>query len=137
MCVFEKGSDVMGRYRGEDLVGKQFGKLTVIARHGTNEHRQALWRCACSCGGETVLPTSALKSGGTKSCGCLAHQAKSRSWRGDYTVTYNGKTQTVSEWAEEVGINYFTLYRRLERGWDIEKALFTGSTVQGVQGVLR
>lgn len=113
----------MGQYRGTDLTGKRFGKLTVMERNGINKHRQALWKCACSCGNETVLSTSTLKSGNTKSCGCLIHQSHPRLWKGDYTITYNGKTQTVSEWAEEMGINYFTLYRRLQRGWDIERAL--------------
>lgn len=113
----------IGRYHGEDLVGRRFGRLTVMERAGTNKHRQALWKCACSCGNETILSTSTLKSGGTKSCGCLVHVVKPRLWKGDRTITYNGKTQTISEWAEEIGISYFTLYRRLSRGWDVERAL--------------
>lgn len=111
----------MGKYHGEDLVGRRFGKLTVMEREGTNKYKQALWKCACSCGKETILSTSTLKSGCTKSCGCL--RKNPRLWKGDYTVTYNGRTQTVSEWAEEMGMNYFTLYRRLQRGWDVERAL--------------
>ena len=94
----------MGKFHGEDMVGRRFGKLTVMEREGTNKHKQALWKCACS-------------------CGCLMNVRKPRLWKGDYTLTYNGKTQTVSEWAEEMGMNYFTLYRRLQRGWDVERAL--------------
>jgi hypothetical protein len=39
--------------------------------------------------------------------------------------TYNpiGKTLCISAWAEEFGIAYHTLRQRLNRGWDIEKAL--------------
>lgn len=113
----------MGKFHGEDLVGRRFGKLTVMERDGVNKHRQALWKCACSCGNEVTVSTSTLKSGNTKSCGCLTHINKPRLWKGDYTITYNGRTQTVSEWAEEVGISYFTLYRRLSRGWDVERTL--------------
>ena len=113
----------MGRFHGDDLVGRRFGRLTVIERNGVNEHRRALWKCACSCGNEITVSTSSLKSGNTKSCGCLKREAKPPVWKGDYTITYNGKTQTISEWAEEVGMNYFTLYRRLSRGWDIKRAL--------------
>ena len=41
-------------------------------------------------------------------------------------ITYNGKTQTVSEWADELGIKYSTLYNRLfTKKWDIKKALTT------------
>lgn len=39
-------------------------------------------------------------------------------------LTYNNKTQTVSQWAKEMDINYHTLICRLdELHWDIEKAL--------------
>ena len=39
-------------------------------------------------------------------------------------VTFNGKTQTISQWAEELGINYFTLQSRItKRHWSIERAL--------------
>lgn len=113
----------MGKFHGADLTGKRFGKLTVIERDGIDKHRRALWKCACSCGNEIIASTSDLKCGNRKSCGCLVPIRKPRVWKGDYTITYNGRTQTVSEWAEEVGINYFTLYRRLSRGWDVERAL--------------
>lgn len=111
----------MGRFYDADLIGKRFGKLTVMERNGINNQRRALWKCACSCGNEVTVSTSNLKSGNTKSCGCL--KKNPRLWKGDYTITHNERTQTVSEWAEEIGISYFTLYRRLSRGWDIERAL--------------
>ena len=38
-------------------------------------------------------------------------------------LEYNGKKQTISQWADEVGINYQTLHKRIADGWDIEKAL--------------
>ena len=59
----------MGR-RFEDLTGKQFGRLTVIKRNGSNKHKQALWLCKCECGNEISVPTASLNSGNTKSCGC-------------------------------------------------------------------
>lgn len=31
-------------------------------------------------------------------------------------VTYNGKTQTMSEWARELGVNYCTLQHRIDFG---------------------
>ena len=39
--------------------------------------------------------------------------------------THDGKTMCMSEWAEYVGINYSTLSTRLDRGWDIYRAIFT------------
>lgn len=37
--------------------------------------------------------------------------------------TLNGKTQDLALWAKEYGVNYYTLYSRIERGIDIETAL--------------
>lgn len=57
-----------------DLTGKRFGKLTVIEYSHTerngNEIR-AYWKCKCDCGNETTVKGKELKSGNTKSCGCL------------------------------------------------------------------
>jgi len=41
-------------------------------------------------------------------------------------LTFNGRTQTIAEWARELGFSYFTLNTRLNRlGWSIERALTT------------
>jgi hypothetical protein len=39
------------------------------------------------------------------------------------TVEYQGRTQTISAWAEEIGLNRGTLRARIERGWPIDKAI--------------
>jgi hypothetical protein len=38
-------------------------------------------------------------------------------------ITYNGKTMTLSQWAEYIGIDERTLYKRFSMGWSVEKAL--------------
>jgi len=53
-----------------DLTGQQFGMLTAIAPAGNINGRTA-WLCHCSCGRETVVKTTHLRSGHTESCGCL------------------------------------------------------------------
>lgn len=40
-------------------------------------------------------------------------------------VTYNGKTQTIAQWAREYNMGYSALSIRLSKGWPIEKALET------------
>ena len=40
-------------------------------------------------------------------------------------LTFNGKTQPLSAWAEELGMNYNTLNTRVQRGWDDERVLTT------------
>lgn len=57
-----------------DLTGKRFGKLLVksfVDSIEQNGRPYRTWRCACDCGKETELTTEVLRSGNTKSCGCL------------------------------------------------------------------
>ena len=53
-----------------DMTGKQFGRLTVLGRAGTNSQGNALWECLCSCGGKTVARSTDLRRGDYVSCGC-------------------------------------------------------------------
>lgn len=104
--------------RGEfvDLSGERFGKLTVIKRV------KSMWLCQCECGRQCKVRTDALKSGNTKSCGCLRGQ-KSILSRTQRSITYKGNTFTIAEWAKRTGVSYQTLYKRLQRGWSIDKML--------------
>lgn len=59
----------------KDMSGVKFGILTVIERSGSKGHR-ALWLCKCDCGKETTVRGKYLRSGHTKSCGCLRKNFK-------------------------------------------------------------
>ena len=48
-----------------------------------------------------------------------------RNKRSNRLLTFEGKTQPVAAWAEELGINQHVLYTRLHRGWSIERTLST------------
>lgn len=67
-----RGKESAGRVssRFVDMAGQVFGRLTVL-----EPVRQAgkplTWHCRCECGKETFVPTAKLKSGHTRSCGCL------------------------------------------------------------------
>lgn len=59
-----------------DLTGRRFGRLLVLQREGSyvcegGIHSTPTWRCRCDCGRETVVLGLALRSGRTRSCGCL------------------------------------------------------------------
>ena len=44
--------------------------------------------------------------------------------RRNHKITFNGKTQNIKQWADELGINYYTLHSRITKSkWDVEKAL--------------
>lgn len=58
----------------KDLTGQRFGRLFVIEREGSDNQKRVTWRCRCACGRETVVASSYLLSGNTKSCGCLRNE---------------------------------------------------------------
>ena len=58
-----------------DLLGRKFGRLTVMAYKGSDAARNSLWSCQCQCGSENIVRGSHLRSGNTKSCGCLHHDS--------------------------------------------------------------
>ncbi len=45
--------------------------------------------------------------------------------RNNHILEFNGKRKTVSQWGEEIGVNYKTIFTRLHNGWSIEDALTT------------
>ena len=69
----------------EDLVGRKFGRLEVVARapdYIRNDGRkEVMWECRCSCGNpNTVIVMSGnlkRKNRGTKSCGCIGREVSS------------------------------------------------------------
>ena len=201
----------------KDLTGQIFGRLTVIDFAYTSKGRKAYWNCLCECGKRTVVSGDKLRSGRTKSCGCLQDELRKKGlnhrthgmtntklyviwcnmkarcysencdmyynyggrgirvcdeWRnsfknfaewafssgytnglsierknvdGNYEpnnclwiplreqafnqrrshrLTAFGKTQTIGEWANETGLKYDTIERRINQyGWTAEEAL--------------
>ena len=61
----------------ESLIGKKFGRLTVLSYAG-DEHigkdHNSRWICLCDCGNTTMVGSGKLKSGHTKSCGCMTSE---------------------------------------------------------------
>lgn len=56
-----------------DLVGQKFGKLTVLDFVGNSR-----WKCACDCGGESIVLTANLNRKNTTSCGCIRNISSSK-----------------------------------------------------------
>ena len=59
----------MGKIK--DLTGEVFGRLTVLEMTPERRNRQVVWKCQCECGNITDVVGQALRTGHTKSCGCL------------------------------------------------------------------
>ena len=204
-----------------NMIGQKFGRLIVYERHGTDKNRNILWLCTCNCGQLKIVRASCLRSGDTKSCGCLRsenghntsslnithghskrigksriyviwetmiqrctnpnnrayihyggrgisicerwrkfenfikdmkfpptdrHQIdridnnshycpdncqwatrkqQARNTRRNRYITFNDKTQCLSAWAEQYSMTPISLWKRLNRGWSVEKSLTT------------
>lgn len=55
----------------ESLIGRTFGRLTVVAHLGGAGKGGQLWHVECACGETKAICGSKLKSRETQSCGCL------------------------------------------------------------------
>lgn len=56
--------------RAGDLVGKHFGRLTVLERTRVGPKSEIRWICKCDCGSDRLVSSGGLMSGKAKSCGC-------------------------------------------------------------------
>ena len=97
--------------RAENLVGKNFGRLTVVERseNGRTSGGRSIvkYLCRCSCGNYVTVRANHLRSGNTKSCGCLnkestakrspthglSHERLYNIWQSMKQRCYNSKTE--------------------------------------------
>lgn len=54
-----------------NLIGKKYGKLTVVERLPDTKSSQARYKCVCDCGNSIEVYGSNLLYDQTKSCGCI------------------------------------------------------------------
>ncbi len=59
-----------------DITGQRFGRLTVLVHVGSNDQNRAMWKCRCDCGELHIVESYKIRSGHTKSCGCLHEEVK-------------------------------------------------------------
>lgn len=74
-CYAKEMSAKIGRNNLIDITGQKFGKLEVIKKVGSKKTpsgaTKIFWSCKCECGNSCIVEGNALKSGNTKSCGCV------------------------------------------------------------------
>ena len=80
-----------------DLIGKRFGKLTVIKRVKRIDSKHVYWLCKCDCGKETMVRSQHLREGKINSCGCLVGEKHSMRYTRLYRIYTNIKTRCYNE----------------------------------------
>lgn len=57
-----------------DLTNQRFGRLIAIQPTKERRNNSIIWKCQCDCGKICYTSASNLRTGGTKSCGCLKRE---------------------------------------------------------------
>jgi hypothetical protein len=63
----------MEAHNKTNMVGKRFGKLSVIASTESEKNR-ARWVCQCDCGSKCIATGKTLRQGKKQSCGCIKRE---------------------------------------------------------------
>jgi len=71
-----------------NLTGERFGRLTVVRETTKSSCGSIRWECICDCGKAHIVYSCHLRSGHTKSCGCLYVETAIK------TFTTHGKSNT-------------------------------------------
>lgn len=82
----------------KNLIGKRFGKLTVIKRAANNRFGHVCWECQCDCGGVTIVDANNLRNGTVNSCGCLKSKGE----------------MLINNWLQKHKINFIPQYSHTE-----------------------
>lgn len=67
-----------GTVEKSDMVGKRFGRWTVLDATMRSPSGETKWLCRCDCGTERYVLERSLRYGASQSCGCAAIENASR-----------------------------------------------------------
>lgn len=104
-------------YKGTiDLTGQTFGLLTVLRRLPSS-NSATRWLCECECGNFTATLGGNLRSGTSKSCGCIRYKkgAQSHHWKGCGELT-GRHWAIIKANAKKRGIDFDL---DIQQGWDL------------------
>ena len=77
-----------------DLVGKRYGRWTVLEQRKNESVKWPItyWLCRCDCGTEKLVCGQTLKNGESKSCGCWNRELRIEAWskNGEHAPKWKG-----------------------------------------------
>ena len=113
-------------YRNKETAYKYYGDRGIIVCDEWLNDFQAFYDWAMANGYDDTLTIDRIDVNGNyepSNCRWVSRKVQMNNTRRNHLITYNGKTQTIAQWAEELNIKQNTLLYRIRRGWSIEKAL--------------
>lgn len=116
----------------QDLTDRTFGRLLVLRRAAQNDSRgQPKWVCKCECGNVIEVLGENLRTGNTKSCGCLQKELatlKMTRWRTSeekiLSTIYNTMSQRCTNPNNNSYKNYGGRGITICREWSEDKSAF-------------
>lgn len=81
----------------DTLIGQKFNMLTVIRRVDdklSGSEQRGFYLCKCECGNYTVIRSSYLRNGHTRSCGCISGSVGGKS---DVILEEHDKRKTIAK----------------------------------------
>lgn len=87
-------------YKLIEMTGKRFNRWTVESMYGSKKNGRGFatyWNCVCDCGKHGIIEGSRLRSGKSKSCGCLRNEMASARRKIDLTGQRFTKLLVIKE----------------------------------------
>ncbi|MDP8268209.1 MAG: hypothetical protein P9L97_05720 [Candidatus Tenebribacter davisii] len=93
----------------ESLVGQKYGKLTVLIEGEVHIHVKSCtmvkkWICRCSCGNTIEVRQDSLRSGNTRSCGCLRRSLTIQRHHGKSDITGVYWSRKAKKWSSQISV---------------------------------
>lgn len=108
---------------------KDYGARGIIICDEWLNNFQSFYDWAIANGYKEGLTIERINTNGNynpNNCRWATNKEQQNNKRSNRLIEYKDKKQTISQWAEKLGIKYTTLYSRLNKlNWDIERALTT------------
>ena len=113
-----------------DMIGQKYDRLTVLSKINTN-HNGHIYECLCDCGNIKSIEGKSIRSGLTKSCGCIRSQYTSnknkthdktktgayKSWKAMKTRCTNSNTPYYKNYGER-GISIYERWLNFENFYE-------------------
>ena len=82
-----------------NLIGERYGRL-IVTEFDRLQNRKTYWKCVCDCGLTVLATGNNLRSGNTKSCGCLRRETAKATGELNKTHgnSHNNRTRLYTIW---------------------------------------
>jgi hypothetical protein len=85
------------------MIGKEYGRWTVKTLDISSTKKHKKWFCKCSCGNISSVYETHLKSGKSRSCGCLIREltsARNKTLTGPKNHNWGKRREETSQWGK-------------------------------------